>query len=290
MPNFQPAIFDKTNSQHAFLELRLAHGDNIDAVKKALRQLVAMQHDSNVLVMLAFGNRLWSLLDASFEVPEFSMEGKVPATQGDLLIWLQGKDRSSLFDASMAAYKLLRENFALQLEVQAFVYHDSRDLSGFVDGIGNPAGDKALAAAIVADGHPGAGGSFLITQKWVHDLDTFNRLSVTEQENTFGRTKVDAVEFDDDKMPKDSHVGLTDVDRDGVPQKIWRRSVPYGTVTEHGIYFVGFSCELDRLDYLLRNIYGMNGNEDVRDRLLDFTQPVTSSWWYVPTVEWLDAI
>jgi porphyrinogen peroxidase len=114
-------------------------------------------------------------------------------------------------------------------------------------------------------------------------------LPEAEQENVFGRTKADAVEFDDERMPANAHVGRTDVDRHGVPQKIWRRSVPYGNTTEYGLYFIAFSCELDRFDYLLRRMYGLT-DDGVRDRLLDFTQPVTGSWWYAPTRAWLAAL
>lgn len=289
MPSYQPAIFNKSHNQHVFIELCLRQGDRKEAVRGALRQLLAGGQDGNVLQLLAFGHRLWGQLDGRFEVPPFSMEGRVPATQGDLLVWLQGSDRGFLFDRALACFKLLRDDFDLQLEIQAFVYHDMRDLSGFVDGIGNPQGEKALAAALVPPGHPGEGGSFMLTQKWVHNLDAFNALSVNEQEHVFGRTKADAVEFDEADMPANAHVGRTDVSHDGVPQKIWRRSVPYGGVSEHGLYFVAFSCELDRLDYLLRNMYGMN-DDGIRDRLLEFTQPVTSSWWYAPTQEWLAAL
>lgn len=286
MPSFQPGIFDKSRSQHVFLEYSLRHGDDREAVLTTLRQLVKDCYAGDVLAVLAFGHRLWQQLDGRFELPGFSLEGRVPATQGDLLIWLQGAHRSDLFDAAMQADHRVRDYFSSQLEVQGFVYHDMRDLSGFVDGIGNPAGNKAVDAAVIQAGHPGAGGSFVLTQKWVHNLDAFNQLSVPEQEQVIGRTKVDAVEFDEDQMPADAHVGRTDISRDGVPQKIWRRSVPYGGVNEHGLYFIAFSCELDRFDYLLRNMYGMNG-DGIRDRLLDFSQPVTSSWWYAPPQEYL---
>ncbi|MBQ0755122.1 MAG: Dyp-type peroxidase [Gammaproteobacteria bacterium] len=285
MPSFQPAIFDKSASQHVFLEFALRRSDNADAIKAALRTLRAGLN-TDIKLMVAFGQRLWSLLDSSFEMPAFSLEGRVPATQGDLLIWLQSGDRSSLYEAEMMVLDLLGAHCGVQLEIQGFVYRDSRDLTGFVDGIGNPEGKKALAAALVKEGHPGAGGSFVLTQKWIHKLHEFHQLEEAEQENVFGRTKADAVEFDDERMPANAHVGRTDIDRDGVPQKIWRRSVPYGNAREQGLYFVGFSCELDRLDHLLRNMYDMNG-EGVRDRLLDFSQPVMSSWWYAPTEEWL---
>lgn len=288
MSQYQSGIFDKRYTDQVFLEYRLGHGAEPEAVRAALARLRELDN-KHCLVTLAFGPALWKLVGGNFDFPPFSLEGQVPSTQGDLLVWIQAENRSHAFDAAMEVSRVLGEPFHIQLEIQAFVYHDMRDLTGFVDGIGNPSGQDAENAAVVPAGHPGAGGSFVLTQKWVHDLDRFLALPVAEQERVFGRTKDDAVEFDDDEMPANAHVGRTDVERHGVPQKIWRRSVPYGTTTEHGSYFVAFSCELDRFDYLLRRMYGMV-DDGVRDRLTEFSSPVMSSWWYAPTREFLQEL
>lgn len=285
MPVYQSAIFDKSRSQHLFMEFSLRQNANFEPLRDRLRCLLAEQYQGDVVPVIAFGHHLWGMLDNSFEVPVFSFAGNVPETQGDLLVWLQSNDRSELYDAQMTVLHILREVLSVQLEMQCFVYHDMRDLTGFIDGIGNPKGNAVKTAALVKDGHPGAGGSFVLTQKWVHKLDDFNQLDESEQENVIGRTKADAVEFDEQRMPPDAHVSRTDIDHDGVPQKIWRRSVPYGNAREQGLYFVAFSCELGRFDYLLRNMYGMN--DGIKDRLLEFSQPVTSSWWFAPTQDWL---
>lgn len=288
MGDYQPGIFDKSCSEQMFLEFLLASGSDPEGLRAALRRVAAIAPPSGT-VTLAFGPALWRRLDGGFDFPGFHLEGQVPATQGDLLVWVQARNRSDAFDASMAVQDALAGLFGTQLEVPAFVYHDSRDLTGFVDGIGNPEGEAAQQAAIVPETHPGAGGSFLLTQKWVHDLASFKALSVAEQEKVIGRTRQDAVELDEKDMPVDAHVARTDVARDGVPQKIWRRSIAYGTTTENGLYFVGFSCELDRLDYLLRRMYGMVDDE-IKDRLTSFSMPVMSSWWYVPTRGFLAAL
>ena len=285
MTDFQPGIFDKRYRLHLFLEWTLRDESQAQAVREQLDALEQLAGDQ-VDLTLAFGPGLWQRLDGGFPFPAFSLEGHLPETQGDLLVWLQGDDRGELFDRAMAVRQHLSAAMTLQLELDAFVYHDSRDLTGFVDGIGNPKGDKALAAALVPEGLPGAGGSFVLTQKWVHDLAAFKALPVAEQERVIGRTRDDAVEFSEDEMPVDAHVGRTDVAHDGVPQKIWRRSVPYGNSTEHGLYFVAFSCELSRFDYLLRRMYGL-ADDTVTDRLLSFSQPVTGSYWYAPTRGWL---
>lgn len=281
----QAGIFDRHYTHHLFLEFVLGAGQDPDQVRLALRDALAGAGE-NTPVLAAFGPDLWARLDGGFAFPPFSLAGKAPSTQGDLLLWVQAESPGALFDTGLALHRAMRDVLALQLEVQAFVYHDLRDLSGFVDGIGNPQGEKARLAAVIPEGQPGAGGSWVLSQKWVHKLEKFHALPVAEQENVFGRTKEDAVEFDEERMPANAHVGRTDVDRDGVAQKIWRRSVPYGTPTHHGLYFIAFSCERERFEYLLERMYGV-ADDGVRDRMLDFTTAVTGSWWYAPTKQWL---
>ncbi len=278
---FQPAIFDRNSRQHLFLEFILRPGTDTASLRHALAELVG-EHHASVKQVLAFGSALCKRLDIDVSFPDFSLDGVVPATQADLFLWLQGDHRSDLFDVAISCRDKLDGYFSVQLEQDGFVYHDMRDLTGFVDGIGNPEGDNALKAALVPEGHPGAGGSFVFAQLWRHDLAEFKRLSVAEQENVFGRTKADAVEFDAERMPVDAHVGRVDTDHEGVPQKIWRRSLPWGNSSQHGLYFLAFSCELERFDFLLRRMYGLT-EDGIRDQLPRFSAPQTGSYWYAPT-------
>jgi putative iron-dependent peroxidase len=278
---YQPAIFDRNSRQHLFVEFILRPGTDAALLRQALAQ-VASANRAGVKQVLAFGPALCERLGIDVSFADFSLDGVVPATQADLFLWLQGDHRSDLFDTAMQCRDKLDGFFSVQLEQDGFVYHDMRDLTGFVDGIGNPEGDKALNAALVPEGQPGAGGSFVFAQLWRHDLAAFNQLSVAEQENVFGRTKADAIEFDDERMPADAHVGRTDTDHDGVPQKIWRRSVPWGNSSQHGLYFLAFSCEVERFDFLLRRMYGLT-EDGIRDQLTRFSAPQTGSYWYAPT-------
>lgn len=288
MSNFQPAIFDRTSRKHWFLEFVQRPGADREAVRAAVAAVVATD-PGNVKRVLAFGPALSARLGLGVEFPDFSLEGVVPATQADVFVWLQGDHRSDLFDAALAVRQQLDTFFTVQLDQDGFVYHDMRDLTGFVDGIGNPQGDEALEAALVPAGQPGAGGSFVFSQQWRHDLAAFHALPVEEQEKVFGRTKEDAVEFDEERMPPDAHVGRTDAEHNGVPQKIWRRSVPWGNSSQHGLYFLAFSCEVSRFDYLLRRMYGLT-EDGIRDRMIQFTTPQTGSYWYAPALEQLRAL
>jgi len=93
-----------------------------------------------------------------------------------------------------------------------------------------------------------------------------------------GRKKPDSVELED--KPPDAHVASTDQDRFG---KIFRRNMPYGTVTDHGTMFVGFSADQRRLSAMLESMAGLAGS--VRDALTRYTRPITGAYYFVPSTE-----
>lgn len=168
----------------------------------------------------------------------------------------------------------------LELDEKGFKYHDSRDLTGFIDGTANPKEEAARAAALVAGDGPGGGGAFVLTQRWVHDLDAFVELPVADQKRVIGRTKPDSIELEGDAMPPDSQVSRTDVSS----AKIYRRSAPFGSVAEKGLYFLAFACDIGRFDLLLRRMYGV-ADGGIRDRLTVYSRPVTGSYWFAPSEE-----
>ncbi|MFT5887939.1 MAG: putative iron-dependent peroxidase [Zhongshania sp.] len=134
-----------------------------------------------------------------------------------------------------AASRALSSVAILQLGKIGFVYKDSRDLSGFIDGTENPKDRGQRTVALIPEGEVGAGGSFVMSQQWVHNLAAFHQLSDSEQELVIGRTKPDSVELDDERMPENFHVSRSDVKINGESQKLYRRSLPYGGVQQHGL-------------------------------------------------------
>jgi putative iron-dependent peroxidase len=122
----------------------------------------------------------------------------------------------------------------------------------------------------------------VIAQRWVHDLGAFHALAVEDQERVFGRSKPDSVEMDDDTKPANAHIARVEIDIDGEEAEIYRRSTPYGNLGEHGLYFLGFSRELRRFEIMLHNMFGLG--DGPRDRLTDFTRPVTGSFFFAPSV------
>jgi putative iron-dependent peroxidase len=178
-------------------------------------------------------------------------------------------------------------------ETHGFRYFDERDLLGFVDGTENPAGAAALAAVVVGAEDPDfAGGSYVIVQKYLHDLDRWNALPVEEQERVIGRTKLADIELPDALKPSDSHVALnTIVDDDGKQRQILRDNMPFGTVGsgEFGTYFIGYASSPEVTEQMLLNMF-VGKPPGNYDRILDFSTAATGSLFFVPSADFLDAL
>jgi len=125
--------------------------------------------------------------------------------------------------------------------------------------------------------------------RWVHDLEAFGRLSVEDQERVIGRTKLDSVELDDEAKPGTAHIARVTIEENGEELELYRRSVPYGTVDEHGLFFVAFSVDPTRFDKMLARMFGTTGDAQ-HDRLTDFTRPVSGAHYFAPSLETLTAM
>jgi putative iron-dependent peroxidase len=176
-------------------------------------------------------------------------------------------------------------------EVHGFRSFDERDLLGFVDGTENPDGDAAQDAVVIGDEDPlFAGGSYVVVQKYVHDLDAWDALPVEEQELAIGRTKLSDLELPDAVKPANSHVALnTIVDGDGEERRIVRLNMPFGNVgsREFGTYFIGYARSPDVIEEMLRNMF-IGKPPGNHDRILDFSTAVTGNLFFVPSAGFLD--
>ena len=283
----QPGIFAQGARSHRHLELDLRPGvapQQALAALQPLRQPSVAAGGANIVV--GFAPSLWRALAPAAApdlLAEFPAVPGMPSTQHDLWVWCHGAGQDELLDVVLAVRDLLDPVATVAEEVLGFVYHDSRDLTGFVDGTENPGVEEAHEVALVADG-PGAGGTFAVTQRWVHHLDRWRALDVGEQEAVIGRTKPDSVELGEDVMPESSHVSRMVVEGDdGEELAIYRRSVPYGTATEHGLHFVAFSAEPSRFTIMFERMFGVG--DGVHDRITEFSTPVTGAAWWVPSLE-----
>ena len=206
----------------------------------------------------------------------------MPGTQHDAVLWLSGSAYDVVFDVARAAIAALRDVGSVAMETSSWPYRHDLDLTGFIDGTENPTLIEAPSLVLVPDDRPGAGGTILLLQKWIHDADAWESLTIAEQESVIGRRKLDSVELDD--KPDDSHVARTDQDRFG---KIFRRNMPFGTVNEHGTMFVGFSAEQRPLAAMLESMAGLG--DGARDALTTYTRPITGAYYFVPSSDALRA-
>jgi porphyrinogen peroxidase len=185
----------------------------------------------------------------------------------------------------------LGEAVTVRDEVHGFKYFDLRDVLGFVDGTENPLGPAASAAVLIGQEDPEfAGGSYVIVQKYLHDLRAWNALPVEAQEKVIGRTKLSNIELDDAVKPDNSHVALTTItDPDGTQRQILRDNMPFGTVgrREFGTYFIGYARTPTITETMLENMFLGNppGNYD---RILDFSTPVTGTLFFTPATNFLN--
>jgi porphyrinogen peroxidase len=284
----QSGIFALGTASHAYLEFDLRSDQSgaelVNAVA-ALREPRTTMGGVNLVA--GFRPELWRQVvpdDAPPDVVGFvddlvGVDGFVmPATQHDAVLWLSSMAYDVIFDTARAAIAELGNLASVADETSSWPYQHDRDLTGFIDGSENPTLIDAPDIALIRDGSPGAGGTILLLQKWAHDAAAWESLPVDRQEAVIGRAKLDSVEFED-KAPE-SHVASTDQDRFG---KIFRRNMPYGTVTDHGTMFVGFSSEQPRLSAMLESMAGLTTG--VRDALTLYTHPLSGSYYFVPSTE-----
>jgi porphyrinogen peroxidase len=240
-----------------------------------------------VNLVVGFRPELWREVAADdappavqgFNDPIIGADGFVmPATQHDAVLWLSGSAYDVIFEVARKSIAELRGVASVLEETSSWPYRHDRDLTGFIDGSENPTLIDAPEIVVIPEGGPGAGGTILLLQKWAHDAVAWEALEDAEQERVIGRTKPDSVELED--KPPDSHVAKTDQDRFG---KIFRRNMPYGTVTDHGTMFVGFSAEQRPLAAMLQSMAGEDGGR--RDALTRYTRPVTGAYYFVPSTE-----
>ncbi|GAA4251387.1 Dyp-type peroxidase [Dactylosporangium darangshiense] len=284
-PTPQPGIFAAALAEHAYMEFDRRDGTSVRELLEALTAVgEPMPATGAINVVIGIRPSLWSpVLAEDFAQPVKGPDGfTMPATQHDAWLWLSGADRTALFDYTREALARLEPIADCASEVSGWVYHQNRDLTGFIDGTENPPRSLAPTVAAAADG-PGAGCSVALVQQWRHDSAAFEALTVAEQELVIGRTKADSIEFDDEHKPPTSHVARTVVEEDGKELKIFRRNTAYGTVREHGTMFVGFCAVQHPLAEMLRRMAGVG--DGVRDALTRYTTPLTGAYYVIPSVE-----
>ena len=219
-------------------------------------------------------------------------EHRAVSTPGDLLFHIRATQLYPCFELASQIMDKLIGAVTVCDEVHGFKYFDVRDLLGFVDGTENPVGAAAASAAVlIGEEDPDfVGGSYVIVQKYLHDLRAWNALPVEAQEKAIGRTKMSNIELDDAVKPDNSHVALTTItDPDGTERQILRDNMPFGTVGrgEFGTYFIGYARTPAVTEKMLENMF-LGDPPGNYDRILDFSTPVTGTLFFAPAADFLD--
>ncbi len=248
--------------------------------------------------VMGFGSAAW---DRLFPGPrpkelhpfrEISGVHHAVSTPGDILFHIRAIRMDMCFEMAALIMERLRPFTTVIDEVHGFKYFDDRDLIGFVDGTENPENQAAAEAAFIGDEDPDfTGGSYVITQKYLHNVDAWNKLPVETQEKIIGRRKLSNVELDDATKPDYAHNALNVVMRDGRQIDIVRDNMPFGEIGkgEFGTYFIGYARSVSTTEEMLQNMF-VGKPAGNYDRLLDFSKAVSGCLFFVPAVDFLDNV
>lgn len=299
-------VTDEPNANTVFMVWNFKEGVEVkDTFKRLCALMLNINNSTNnrfphsaASCVMGIGYQAWLQLDLPKPLPKELAEFKpikgekhtAVSTRGDLHFHIRAVEKSLVYDISAVITDLLHEVADCVEEVHGFRYWDGRSILGFVDGTENPQTPKEREFfAIVGDEDPEyKGGSYLFVQKYVHDMNAWRKLPVSEQEKVIGRTKQDDIELDDDSKPSNSHVALANV---GDDLKVVRDNMPFGNAgaNEMGTYFISYASTFKTVQKMLSNMF-IGKPKGNYDRILDFSHAKTGTLFFVPTLDMLDAL
>jgi len=254
--------------------------------------------DGQLSCITGFGSEAWDRLFGAPRPKELHPFREIHgvhnavSTPGDILFHIRASSMDQCFELASHLMERLSIHVSVVDEVHGFKFFDDRDLLGFVDGTENPVDQSALSATIIGDEDPDfAGSSYVITQKYLHDLAKWNNVSVEEQENIIGRHKLSDIEQLGSQKKPYAHNVLTNIEEDGEQIQILRDNMPFGEVGkgEFGTYFIGFARSPSRIEKMLENMF-VGNPPGTYDHILDFSRAVTGCLFFVPTLTFLDNV
>jgi porphyrinogen peroxidase len=290
-----------------FLVVTINPGDDsVAAVRSLCGDLAALlravgfrEADQNLSCVMSFGSAAWDRLFGEPRPAELHPFREIHAgtrhavaTPGDVLFHIRAEPLGLCFESAAQIMARLGDAVAPADEVQGFRYFDRRDLLGFVDGTENPTGPEAVDATVVGVEDPVfAGGSYVIVQKYLHDLAAWNALPIEAQEHIIGRRKLSDIEIDEAIRPTSAHNSLTKIVEDGNEIKIVRHNMAFGEAGhgEFGTYFIGYSRSPRTLEQMLQNMF-VGRPPGNYDRILDFSRAVTGNLFFAPSATFLDEV
>jgi putative iron-dependent peroxidase len=310
MPAPEPqAVTSPLTRAAVFLVLTIEPGGE-DAVREVLADVQGMARaigfrnvEASLSCVVGIGSdaydRVYGGARPAYLHPFAEIRGErhtAPATLGDVFLHIKAEQLDLCFELASRVTQRLHGSAMVVDEVHGFRYFDRRDLLGFVDGTENPVGTAVDSALLVGDDDPDfAGGSYVVIQKYLHDLSAWNAMPVEQQEAAIGREKLSDIELPDDAKAPGAHTALTSIeDEDGTELQILRDNMPFGSVAggpagagEYGTYFIGYTRDPAVVERMLRNMF-VGDPPGMTDRLLEVSTAVTGSLYFVPTVDQLE--
>ncbi len=302
----QAGIVPNPSPNALFLVLRVRNAaTNGKAVAKVAASVPALtakvgeiDPHAKLVCTVSFGSQFWDAISpqkrpAGLRPFKAISNGSLsaPSTGGDLLLHILSKRHDLNFELAMRIRTQLGDMVEVMDEVHGFQYLDSRDLTGFIDGTENPKGnkDRTEVALIGKEDTAFAGGSYVFTQRYVHNLKKWATVPLPEQEGAIGRKKKDSKELSDKLKPATAHISRVVMEENGQELEIVRHSFPYGTVSESGLFFIAYTKNLDIPEKMLRRMYGTAG-DGLHDQLMDFAQAVTGATFFAPSLPMLKSL
>lgn len=294
MSRYQSAIVPEAGPFALYAQVKIKSEtkivlDVLKALPKLVDELNEKQPGADLTVSIAFAHALWEKTNQNMpsELIPFNALGEkdtyAPASDVDVLIHCHSNRHDLHFYIMRKVMSDIADYIEVVDETYGYRFLDSRDMTDFIDGTENPEGSQRKDVAIIAEGEF-AGGSYVLAQRFIHNLPAWNQLSVDQQEKVIGRTKPDSIELED--VPAQSHVGRVDIKEEGKGLKIVRHSLPYGSATgEHGLLFLAYCHTLHNIDVMLQSMYGEKDGKP--DHLLKYTKAVTGAYFFAPSDEML---
>jgi putative iron-dependent peroxidase len=307
LPDVAQAVAAPLTRAAIFLVVALKPGsDNVATVRsfcgdiaKLVRAVEFRDLEAGLSCVVGFGSEAWDRLFGTPRPAELHPFREIHAgarhavsTPGDLLFHIRAKRMDLCFELATQFMARIGNAVSTVDEVQGFRFFDDRDLLGFVDGTENPRGAAVIEAVLVGNEDPNfAGGSYVIIQKYLHNMGAWNALPTEAQERIIGRAKLSDVELDDSVKPTSAHSELTTIVENGKEIKILRDNMPFGRPGhgEFGTYFIGYSRSPRTIEQMLDNMF-VGRPPGNYDRILDFSRAVTGNLFFMPSATFLENV
>ena len=272
--------------------------EQLNALLSTRDRLITQHPEAEIKTSIAFGPELWAKLyhttpEGFKQLEPIQGAFEMPVVPADVLIHIASARTDICFALSQSFFDGIQNQVEVLDERVCFRYLDGRDLTGFIDGTENPQfpDDRAETALLGEDSGIFEDGSFIFAQRYVHELEKWKRLKVDAQENVIGRSKLESIEMDDEHKPENAHIARVVIeDNEGEELEILRHSLPYGDGQgEQGLFFIAYTKDLTRIDRMLVNMFGTQG-DGIHDRLLHFVTPMDGAYFFAPNEEVLEKI